>query len=159
MARSINFLYRRFSYVIWLLNHASNALLRLFGQKDLAAPKGGHLSISEEELRTILVASESEGILDSEETAMIQSVFDLEEHAVDEIMVPRTKIVGLHKETTIQEFLEIYRHERHHRYPVYDTDIDHIVGILSIKELLNRFSPDEGAGEVKLPISEIMLPP
>ena len=159
VARSINLLYRIFSSVIWLLNHASNALLRLFGQKDLAAPKGGHLSISEEELRTILVASESEGILDSEETAMIQSVFDLEEHSIAEIMVPRTQIVGLNKDITIQEFLEIYRHERHHRYPVYDTDIDNIVGILSIKEVLNRLSLDEGAREVELPISEIMLPP
>jgi len=159
VARSINLLYRMFSSVIWLLNHASNGLLKLLGQKDLAAPKGGHLSISEEELRTILVASESEGILDSEETAMIQSVFELEEHSIAEIMVPRTKIVGLHKDITIQEFLEIYRHEKHHRYPVYDTDIDNIVGILSIKELLNQFSLDEGAREVESPISEIMLPP
>jgi putative hemolysin len=159
VARTINFLYRLFSYVIWLLNHASNGLLRLLGQKDLASPKGGHLSISEEELRTILVASESEGILDSEETAMIQNVFDLEEHAVSEIMVPRTKIVGLQKDITIQDFLEIYRHERHHRYPVYDDDIDNIVGLLSIKEVLNRFSRDGEAREVGLPISELMLPP
>ena len=159
VARSINLLYRKFFYVIWLLNHASNGLLRLLGQKDLAAPKGGHLSISEEELRSILVTSESEGILDSEETAMLQSVFNLEEHSIAEIMIPRTKIVGLHKDTTIQEFLEIYRQERHHRYPVYDTDIDNIVGILSIKELLNRFSLDGSAREVELPISEIMLPP
>ncbi len=159
VARSINFLNHVFSWVIWLLNHASNGLLRLFGQKDLAGPKGGHLSISEEELRSILVTSESEGILDPDETAMIQNVFDLEEHSVAEIMVPRTQIVGLHKDIKIQEFLEIYRHERHHRYPVYDTDIDNIVGILSIKEVLNRFSPDGGGREVELPISAIMLPP
>lgn len=71
----------------------------------------------------------------------------------------RTKIIGLRKDITIQEFLEIYRHKRHQRYPVYDNDIDNIVGILSIKEVLNRFSLDEGAREVESPISEIMLPP
>lgn len=108
VAGSINFLYRSFSYVIWLLNHASNGLLRLFGQKDLAAPKGGHLSISEEELRTILVASESEGILSAEETAMIQSVFDLEDYTVVEVMTPRTKIIGVSKETTLAGL--IYKH-------------------------------------------------
>jgi len=145
--------------VIWLLNHASNSLLRLFGQKDLAAPKGGHLSISEEELRTILVASESEGILDAEETAMIQSVFDLEDFTVDQVMTPRTKIIGVPKETTLGGFFEIFRQERHHRYPVYDTDIDNIVGIISIKEVLSRLSPEEGRQDMELSVSEIMMPP
>jgi CBS domain containing-hemolysin-like protein len=78
VARTINRLFRLLSSVIWLLNYASNNLLRLLGQKDLASPISGHLSISEEELRSILVASESEGILEPEETAMIQAVFDLE---------------------------------------------------------------------------------
>ena len=159
VARSINFFYRLLYPTIWLLNHASNGLLRLFGQRYLASPKGGHLSISEEELRTILVASESEGILDPEETAMIQGVFDLEEHTVEEVMVPRTKIVGLQKDMTIRESLEIFRQERHHRYPVYDKHIDRIVGMLPIKELLNCIDPEGGTEEMGRPISEIMLPP
>ncbi len=159
VARTINGLYRLLSSSIWLLNTASNGLLRLFGQKDLAGPSAGHLSISEEELRTILIASESEGILEPEETAMIQGVFDLEEHTVGEIMTPRTKIVGLRKDLTIREFLEIFRKEKHNRYPVYDTYIDNIVGILSIKEVLNHFSAEEGSQKIELPISEIALPP
>jgi putative hemolysin len=159
VARSINFLYRLLYPTIWLLNHASNGLLRLFGQRDLAGPTGGHLSISEEELRTILVASESEGILDPEETAMIQGVFDLEEHTVREVMVPRTKVVGLSKDMSIRAFLKIFSQERHHRYPVYDYNMDNIVGILTIKELLNSFNPEGGPEEIERLISEIMLPP
>jgi len=93
VAGTINGLYRLFSSVIWLLNYCSNGLLRLLGQKDLASPISGHLSISEEELRSILVASESEGILEPEETAMIKAVFDLEEYTASEIMTPRTKLV------------------------------------------------------------------
>jgi CBS domain containing-hemolysin-like protein len=159
VARTINRLYRLLSSVIWLLNHASNGVLRLLGQKDLASPISGHLSISEDELRSILVASESEGILEPEETAMIQAVCDLEEHSAGEIMVPRTKIVSLPKDMTIKEFLEIFQHERHHRYPVYDTHIDNIVGILSIKEVLNHVGHLEMAQNIELPISAIMLPP
>ncbi|MFH2218714.1 MAG: hemolysin family protein [Pseudomonadota bacterium] len=159
VARTINGLYRLLSSVIWLLNSASNSLLRFLGQKDLASPISGHLSISEDEIRSILVASESEGILEPEETAMIQAVFDLEEHSADEIMVPRTKIVSLHKDMTVKAFLEIFRQDRHHRYPVYDKDIDNIVGILSIKEVLNNISPEEMSQKIELPISEIMLSP
>jgi CBS domain containing-hemolysin-like protein len=159
VARTINLLYRLLYPCIWLLNHASNGLLRLFGQRDLVGPKGGHLSISEEELRSILAASGSEGILDPAETAMIQGVFDLEEHTAEEVMVPRTKIVGLHKDITIRESLEIFRQEKHHRYPVYDTHMDRIVGMLPIKELLNSFDPEGGTEEMERPISEIMLPP
>ena len=159
VARTINRLYRLLSSAIWLLNYASNNLLRLLGQKDLASPIKGHLSISEDELRSILIASESEGILEPEETAMIQAVFDLEEHSADEIMIPRTKMVSLYKNMTVRAFLEIFRQERHHRYPVYDKDIDNIVGILSIKEVLNNISPEEMSQKIELPISEMMLPP
>jgi len=159
VSRTINRLYRLLSSVIWLLNHASNGLLRLLGQKDLASPISGHLSISEDELRSILVASESEGILEPEETAMIQAVFDLEEHSAGEIMIPRTKIVSLPKDMTIKKFLEIFQHERHHRYPVYNTHIDNIVGILSIKEVLNHVGHKEMDQNIELPISAIMLPP
>ncbi len=159
VAGIINGLYRMFSSVIWLLNYASNGLLRLLGQKDLASPISGHLSISEDELRSILVASESEGILEPEETAMIKAVFDLEEHTASEIMVPRTKMVSLPKDMAINEFLELFQHERHHRYPVYDTQIDNIVGVLSIKEVLKKVGTMEMAQSLEVPISEIMLPP
>jgi putative hemolysin len=159
VARTVNLLYRLLYPAIRLLNHASNGLLRLFGQRDLVGPKGGHLSISEEELRTILAASASEGILDSAETAMIQGVFDLDAHTVREVMVPRTKVVGLSKGMTIRAFLKIFRQERHHRYPVYDSNMDNIVGVLTIKELLKSFDPEAGAEEIERSISEIMLPP
>jgi CBS domain containing-hemolysin-like protein len=159
VARTINFLYRVLYSSIWFLNHAANGLLRLFGQRDPAGPRGGHFSISEEELRIILSASESEGVLAPEETAMIRGVFDLEEHRVEEIMVPRTRIVAIPHQATVQEALEIFRSEKHHRYPVVDTSIDNIVGMLPIKELLNCYNPEGQPEEAKRPIREIMLSP
>ncbi len=147
VARLINLLYRLFSWFIWLLNHMSNGLLRLFGQRDLTGPGGGHFSISEEELRTILVASESAGVLGAAETAMIRGVFDLEKHTAGEVMTPRNLVVGIPVEATIDQALDIFRTDRHHRYPVFDGNIDRIVGILSIKELLNHIDLSDGAAD------------
>jgi CBS domain containing-hemolysin-like protein len=158
VARLINLLYRLFSWFIWLLNHLSNGLLRLFGQRDLTGPGGGHFSISEEELRTILVASESAGVLGAAETAMIRGVFDLEKHTAGEVMTPRNLVVGIPFEATIDQALDIFRTDRHHRYPVFADNIDRIVGILSIKELLNHINLSNGASDGPKQIKELMLP-
>jgi CBS domain containing-hemolysin-like protein len=109
---------------IWFLNKSSNGLLWLFGQRDLAGPGGGHFSISEEELRTILAASEKEGILNPDETRMIRGVSELDEQRVREVMTPRTSIVGIPKDTTVAGALSIFRKNKHTRYPVYDGNID-----------------------------------
>jgi putative hemolysin len=158
VARLINLLYRLFRWFIWLLNHMSNGLLRLFGQRDMTGPGGGHFSISEEELRTILVASESAGVLGATETAMIRGVFDLEKHTAGEVMTPRNLVVGVPVEATIDEALQVFRSDRHHRYPVFDGNIDRIVGILSIKELLNRIDLNKGASDGAQPIKDLILP-
>ena len=159
VARIVNFLYRLFFGFIWVLNRSSNGLLWLLGQRDLAGPGGGHFSISEEELRTILAASEKEGILNPEETRMIRGVFELDEQVVRDVMVPRTSIVGIPMETTFGGALAIFRQNKHSRYPIYDGDIDHIVGILPIKELLGSLGDLPTAETLNRPVSEIMLEP
>jgi CBS domain containing-hemolysin-like protein len=158
VARLIDLLYRLFRWFIWLLNHMSNGLLRLAGQRDLTGPGGGHFSISEEELRTILVASESAGVLGPAETAMIRGVFDLEKHTAGEVMTPRNLIVGIPVEATIDQALGIFRTDRHHRYPVFEGSVDRVVGILSIKELLNHIDLSQGATDGPRPVKDLMLP-
>lgn len=158
VARIINLLYRLFYGFIWFLNHSSNALLWLFGQRNLAGPGGGHFSISEEELRTILAASEKEGILDPDETKMIRGVFELDEQRVGDLMVPRTQIMGIPQDASVQDALTLFRENKHSRYPVYDGDIDHIVGMLPIKELINSLGDPPSPESLSRPVSEIMLP-
>jgi len=153
VGRIINYLYRALFGVIWLLTHASNGLLRLFGQRNLAGPGGGHFSISEEELRTILMASERDGILNPEETQMIRGVFDLDEQKVADVMLPRISIIALSVDSTVGETLDVARKNRHSRYPVYEGTIDKIVGMLLIKDLLDHVETAEGRS---LPISGIM---
>jgi CBS domain containing-hemolysin-like protein len=159
VGRIVNFLYRLFFGFIWVLNRSSNGLLWLLGQRDLAGPAGGHFSISEEELRTILAASEKEGILNPDETRMIRGVFELDEQVVRDLMVPRTSIIGMPMDTTVGGALAIFRENKHSRYPIYDGDIDHVVGFLPIKELLDSLGDVPSADTLNRPVSEIMLPP
>jgi CBS domain containing-hemolysin-like protein len=158
VSRIINVLYQLFRWFIGLLNHMSNGLLWLVGQRDVKGPGGGHFSISEEELRTILVASESAGVLGATETAMIRGVFDLEKHTAGEVMTPRNLVIGIPIDSTIDQALEIFRTDRHHRYPVFDGSIDRVVGILSIKELLNHIDLSNGTSGNPQRVKELMLP-
>jgi len=153
----INLLYQLSRWFSGLLNRMANGLLWLVGQRETTGPGGGHFSISEEELRTILVASESAGVLGATETAMIRGVFDLEKHTAGEVMTPRNLVVGIPVGATLDEALDIFRIDRHHRYPVFDGIIDRVVGVLSIKELLNHIDLRDGAGEPHR-VRELMLP-
>lgn len=133
---SVNFQYMLWKPVIWAMNHASHFLLWIFGQGELIGQHGEHFSMSEEELRTIISASEGAGILNAEDTKMIRGVFDLGDHTVREAMVPRTDILALAKDTTLGESLNYFRNEPHARYPVYDGNLDNMVGYVAMKELL-----------------------
>jgi len=86
-------------------------------------------------------------------------VFELDEQPVRDVMVPRTSIVGIPMGTTVGGALAIFRKDKHSRYPVYDGDIDHIVGTLPIKELLDSLGDVPNEATLSRPVSEIMLPP
>ena len=159
VARPVNVLYRTLAWAIWLLNASATALLWMFGQRQMDGPGGGHFSISEEELRTILAASEQEGVLKPHETKMIHGVIDLDEQTTHDLMVPRTQIVALPHTATISEALEVFRESKHSRYPVYLDTIDTIIGTLFIKELLESIDPRGGPASLERPITEIMRPP
>jgi len=158
VARSVNLLYRILLPFIWFLNHASNSLLRLLGQSDPSGPGGGHFSISEEELRTILLSSETHGVIDSSESAMIRSVIDLDTLSAKDVMVPRTKITGIPKDASLRDAIRLFHQEKHHRYPVYDATIDQIVGLLPIWEILANIDLDSKQDKLGVAVGEIMHP-
>ena len=159
VAWTINTLYRAFSSVIWVMNKSSNGLLWLFGQRDLAGGHSGHFSMSEDEIRTILSASEREGVLNAEETKMIRGVFDLDEHRVRDAMIPRTDISAISKGATVADALKLFNEGHHARYPVYEGNLDNMVGVVAIKELLSTVA-EAGVGSAtsEMPISEVMRP-
>ena len=136
VGRLINIMYLTFRPLIAVMKWASDLLLRLSGQGNLGGHGESHFTMSVEEIRMILEASEKDGMLAPEETEMIRGVFELDEHSVREAMVPRTQIRALPQNATLGDTLRYFRDIPHARFPVYDKSIDKITGIVQIKELL-----------------------
>ncbi len=144
VGRVINIMYLTLRPLIYVMKLASDALLRLFGQRNLDGHGESHFTMSVEEIRMILSASEKDGKLAPEETEMIRGVFELDEHTVREAMIPRTQIRALAKDDTVGQALQFFRDVPHARFPVYDGNLDRIVGIVSIKELLTAMAETTG---------------
>ena len=96
--------------------------------------------ITEAEFRTLIDIGEAEGALESEEAAMLESVFRFGDRQVREVMTPRTEIVFVQRGATLAEFLDTYAQNAHTRFPVYKGSMDNIVGILSAKDILSAMS-------------------
>ncbi|AWB10819.1 MAG TPA: HlyC/CorC family transporter [Thermodesulfobium narugense] len=122
---------------VFLFTSLSKTFLFPFGIKNIK----GLPSITESELRYLVNVSEEEGVIEKEEKEMISGVFEFKDKVVREIMVPRIDMVCIKKGTTLSDTLEIIRNEGHSRYPVYDKDIDNIVGILYVKDILMNLGP------------------
>ncbi|MCS7220973.1 MAG: hemolysin family protein [Anaerolineae bacterium] len=118
---------------IWLLNGAGNLVLRLIG---LERPRGHQLVHSVAELKMLVQASEEGGVLEKEEVEMLERVFDFSDRYVREVMIPRTEVVAIERTATLGEFLTTFARSQHSRFPVYTEDLDHVDGIISIKDVL-----------------------
>lgn len=92
--------------------------------------------ISEEEIRLLTEASRESGSIHSDEADMINKIFELDDKELSEIMTPRTQVLALPKDAEWSEVLEAAAYGPYSRIPVYDEDIDDIIGILHIRDLL-----------------------
>jgi len=104
----------------------------------LSRKKG--LTFLEDEIQSIIDVGESQGLIDEKSGEMIQSIFDLRETVAREVMVPRTEIVAISSDESIEEILELTEKQGHTRMPYYKGNIDNIVGILNVKDLLRFWS-------------------
>ena len=126
------FLFSKAAYpVIWLLNLAANALLRLVGVEPVSESEGGH---DEEELR-LLLASSHASVLSQQKRDLLDNVFALSHRMARQIMVPRGDVVYLTTSRSVEENLEIARASGHTRLPLCEGDLDHVVGLVHIKDL------------------------
>lgn len=108
----------------------------------------------EEEIQAYLDIGQDEGILEEEDSKLIQSVVEFGDTLVREVMTPRTKIVACDESATIGELRDIMVNHRHSRIPIYRGDIDHVIGIAYIRQLLSLYSPGREAD----PITSLVYP-
>ena len=103
---------------------------------------GGAPQQVEQEILDALSEGESRGDVNEQEKKMIRSVINLDETAVGEIMTPRTDIVAIEHSATYADVLDTVRRGGHSRIPVYEETIDHVIGVLYSKDLLNVERPE-----------------
>ncbi|MEE8425691.1 MAG: HlyC/CorC family transporter [Woeseiaceae bacterium] len=118
--------------LVWLTNVVSNGVLYLFGVRDNRAPSQ---SLSHEELRTVV--HEAGGRISNRYRQMLISILDLEKVTVDDVMVPHNEIVGIDLNDDIHVIERIVAASQHTRLPVYEDNIDKVVGILHLRRLAN----------------------
>lgn len=126
-----------FRPVIWALNGAGNGLLRIVG---LSRPVGHQLVHSVEELKMLVSASAASGELEPREKTMLHNVFEFNDRLVREVMIPRTDMVTVAEDTTIDEFLQTFVQQTHTRFPMYAKNIDNITGFVAIKDVLRAMA-------------------
>ncbi len=100
--------------------------------------------MTKEDIHSIIDAGEEEGVLNVDEHEMIHGVLGLKGRVAREIMVPRTEIVCVDSHSTIEEVIQRIIDEGHSRIPVYEEDLDHIVGIIYAKDLLQFWGEHNG---------------
>ncbi|MGJ1363517.1 hemolysin family protein [Sphingobacterium spiritivorum] len=132
LAIPLRVFYYLFIPFIWVLNGFANFLLKLIGIQ----PHSSESHHSSEELQYLLDKGKESGALDFSEHELIKNVFDFNERIVKNIMVPRTKIVAIDKDATADEFINTVTEEGYSRIPIYDDNIDQIVGIVHTKDIL-----------------------
>ncbi|MEO5346730.1 MAG: hemolysin family protein [Magnetococcus sp. YQC-9] len=154
---SVNAQYTLWTPVIWAMKHASNFLLWTWGQGDLIGSHGEHFTMTQDEIRTIITASEGAGVLKPEDTRMIHGIIDMGERTVRSAMVPRTDILAFSKETTLMDALTKFRDVPHARYLVYESNLDNILGYVAMKELLSVMAESKES-QIDRPIAEYVHP-
>ena len=130
-----------FTYVlyplIWVLNAASNALLRLSGIHISHDAHGG-LPHTEDELKGLLAQAVASGTIGKGRGRFLTSAFAFDQLKVRQIMTPRTQVDFLMLDQPIAEVLRTVRKSAFTRYPLCDKDLDHVVGVVHIKDLFNQ---------------------
>jgi len=127
--------------LVVLLNGIGNGLLRMFGI-DRRTQNADHV-YTPEELQLIVQESGEFGALRTESSAMIQEIFEFGDLTAGEVMVPRVRIQGLPIGMDPQRVRSLLQETAHTRYPVYEKDLDHIVGMVHIKDLLGLLVREE----------------
>ena len=97
-------------------------------------------SITEGELRTLIDIGEAEGAFEPEEAELLENVFRFGDRQAREVMTPRTEIVFVEQQSTLEQFLKVYVKNSHTRFPVYQDETENVTGVISSKDILNSIA-------------------
>ncbi len=136
--------YLIFKPFIWLLNGFANFFLKLIGLEPVPN-EGIH---SEEELKLIIAESAEGGAIQPTERELIQNVFDFDDRFIWQILRPRTQIAAIEVNSSLDKAIEYSLEEGYSRFPVYEDNIDKILGFVHTKDLLLLFR-EKGSRQIR----------
>src|SRR5207302_5954069 len=111
--------------IVWLVTFLSNILVRPFGR----TATFHSTAMSEEELKLMVEQSEEHGVIETEEKEMLHKVFEFADTIVRKVMTPRLDIAAIEADVNIGELIAAVTTSGHSRLPVYDDNLDNIIGI------------------------------
>jgi putative hemolysin len=136
--------------IVRFLTAITNSLVRLMGGQ---VRRRGPF-VTEEELRLLVNVGEEEGVLEEEETEMIRSIFEFADTTVREVMIPRIDMVMLESDATVDQAVDVALQGGFSRIPVYEENLDNIIGVLYTKDMLKQLREDHNS----LPIRGLVRP-
>ena len=144
-----------FTPFIWALNGFGNLVLKI-----LNIPHANKASLvhSTEELDMLVDASYDGGVLNETEKDILHNVFKFSDLTAKQVMIPRTDMVCIPDDMTLEDLNKLASESQYTRYPVYDEDIDHIIGLIHVKDLYSLAIKDEVC-PIKNLLREVMLVP
>lgn len=139
VARPIRFIDIFLKPINFILGKITEAMTKL-----LIGEEENSNVVTEEDLKTIVDVSEEQGVINNEESEMINNVFEFGNSYVSDIMTPRTNMEVISIDSDQQELRDMLKETNHSRIPVYGKNIDNIVGILHMKDIVSHIADGKG---------------
>lgn len=139
LAGTIHALSRIALPAVFVVSFLSDLIVRPFG----VHVRFSNPSLTPEELKMLVEAGEEEGVIEEEEKEMIHSIFDFTDTVARQVMVPRTDMDAAPVTSTLDELLDIITESGHSRIPIYEDNVDNIIGVIHAKDLLPVLRQDK----------------
>jgi len=144
------------SPLVWLLDRAASRVVRLLGFE----ASGAHSVLySVEELKQIVRESEESGVLAEQEREMLNAVFDIRDLVTRQVMIPRTEIKMIDADEPFEALVKLAVESPHTKIPVYESDADHVIGVVYIKELVKVLANPSEHSTIRSLTREVLLVP
>ncbi len=143
------------SWPVRSLTWIGNLLLHLFRVPPVS---GEDRVLSPDEIEMLVSESAEGGLINLEEEELIRNIFDFGERTVGQVMTPRPKVITIPHNMPAQQIYEAVSNSRYSRFPVYENDLDHIIGLLHLKDVARQILK-EGAFDLRLLLRPIPAVP
>ncbi len=137
-APALLFCYKISTPIVFLLSKSTNGVLRICGIN----PNEQAEEVSEEEIMMMVDVGKERGVIEESQKEMIAGIFEFDDTTAGEAMTHRTEVVALCKDSSIEEVIACSVEEGYSRIPVYEDDLDNIIGVIYVKDLLKYVGKD-----------------